>query len=302
MKRLFLLVLLTGLNALPLTAKPLVVSVQYPQAFFAQTLGAEAFEVVNLTPPGIESHEYQPGLRSLAKASRAQLLIYNSPRLEPWAAKLGEEVVKQGGAVWVLETDFGTPPGSDAQSASSGGQGFGYDPHLWLNPLLAAKLAERLAQELIKLQPQEKEGIEQRLAGLKQKLLLLDQAFEAGLLSCKHKELLVAHDAYGYLAKRYGLSTYALHDLNAESRPGLGQMAAAVKLIRSKGLKVVYFEELVDPRLSLTLAQETGARALPLYPLDNLGQEQLDQGLGYFELMGENLKNLQLGLGCKTNR
>jgi len=79
-------------------------------------------------------------------------------------------------------------------------------------------------------------------------------------------------------------------------------MAAAVKLIRSKGLKVVYFEELVDPRLSLTLAQETGARALPLYPLDNLGQEQLDQGLGYFELMGENLKNLQLGLGCKTNR
>jgi len=302
MKRLLLLALLASLSVLPLAAKPLVVAVQYPQAFFAQWLGAEAFDVVNLTPPGIESHEFQPGLRSLAKASRAQLLIYNSPQSEPWAAKLGEEVVKQGGAVWVLETDFGTPPGSDAQSASSGGQGFGYDPHLWLNPLLAAKLAERLAQELIKLQPQEKEGIEQRLAGLKQKLLLLDQAFEAGLLSCKHKELLVAHDAYGYLAKRYGLSTYALHDLNAESRPGLGQMAAAVKLIRSKGLKVVYFEELVDPRLSLTLAQETGARALPLYPLDNLGQEQLDQGLGYFELMGENLKNLQLGLGCKTNR
>ena len=105
-----------------LQAKPLVVAVQYPLAFVASTLAGEDIEIKNLTPPGVEPHEYQPGLRSLAEASRADLFLYNSQFSEPWATRFAREVSHQGGKVFVAQSK----PRFAAQTA----QGFNKLPGL----------------------------------------------------------------------------------------------------------------------------------------------------------------------------
>ncbi|OGG93634.1 MAG: hypothetical protein A2527_10950 [Candidatus Lambdaproteobacteria bacterium RIFOXYD2_FULL_50_16] len=285
---LFLLVFWPGL----LFAKSQVVASGYPLAFFLGQLVGADLEVINLTPPGVEPHQYQPGLKDLARSSGAKFLVYNSKEDEPWAFRLAQEIERAGGQSLELAQFFGTikPP-------EPGHHHHGYDPHIWLDPRLSQQLAELLTQRLAKLLPQE--TLTPRLKQVLAKLEGLDQSYQVGLKNCQSRILVSGHDAFGYLALAYNLETLPLHDLAAESRPGLKQMAETVRLIKTKKITAVFFEEMVSPRLSETLAQEAGVPLLGLYPLGNIGSNEVSAGLSYYPLMEKNLAQLTKGLKCQ---
>src|SRR5207244_12953616 len=84
----------------------------------------------------------------------------------------------------------------------------------------------------------------------------LARAYRPGLAHCARNEIVTSHAAFGYLAQRYGLVQVPITGLSPESEPTPGQLANVVKLVRRTHATTVFFETLVSPRLSETVARE----------------------------------------------
>ena len=106
------------------------------------------------------------------------------------------------------------------------------------------------------------------------------------------------HFAFGYFAHQYGLdhlSPYAGFSANAEPTPQ--RITELIRTIKETNAKAIFYEELVDPKVTKVIVGETGIPMLLLHGTHNVSKEDLDSGKTYFDFMYENLENLKVGLG-----
>lgn len=171
-----------------------------------------------------------------------------------------------------------------------------YDPHVWLSPLNAKKQMEIIKKALQKADPVHKEYYEKNYLANVQELNKLDQEYKNVLGECKKKEIIVAHQAFGYLCNTYGLKQIAIEGLAADSEPTPARMAEITKFAQDNEVKYVFFEELVSPKVAQVLAKQVGAKTEVLNPLEGLSPEEIKAGKEYFSVMRDNLVKLQKAL------
>jgi zinc transport system substrate-binding protein len=107
------------------------------------------------------------------------------------------------------------------------------------------------------------------------------------------------HQVFGYLAKRYNIRYLTALGASPNSEPSPRALIDLTEKAREYGVKYIYFEELVNPRVARAIALETGAQLLELNGGHNLTKDQMNNGTSFLSLMGTNLKNLEIGLECK---
>jgi len=127
----------------------------------------------------------------------------------------------------------------------------------------------------------------------------LNADYKAGLTSCKKNDIVTSHAAFGYLASDYGLTQVPIAGLSPDAEPSLREMASITNFIKTNGIKYVFFESLVSPKLSQTIADATGVQTLVLDPLEGLTPNAVTQGANYLTVMYQNLKNLRTALECQ---
>src|SRR5918996_930093 len=164
------------------------------------------------------------------------------------------------------------------------------DPHVWLDPLRYARIVERIGAEL---------GRRQEAEALVARLQELDEEFRSSLANCSRGEIVTSHEAFAYLAERYGLRQVAITGLSPEAEPAPRDLQRVVALVRRTGATTVFFETLVSPRIAETVAREAGARTAVLNPIEGLTPEEEDRGEDYFSVMRANLDTLRQALGCR---
>jgi len=274
-----------------------------PLREFAAAIAGDRGEVSELLPPGAGVHTWQPRPGDILRLNSTDLLIAVGAGLEPWLPKLVGAVPK--GRLRVLEVSAGLPLiraedegiGEGAGEAHAHGP---FDPHVWLDFGLDLHIADRIADALAALDPAGAAAYREKAAVLKERLRGLDARFGAGLKECAGRRLVIAgHAAFGYLARRYGLVQTALYGLSPDAQPRPRQIIEVVELCRKSGIRTVFFENSVPPDLARTLAAEIGGRVAVLYGGHNLTRDQLRRGVGFFDLMEEDLKSLRDGLGCR---
>jgi ABC-type Zn uptake system ZnuABC Zn-binding protein ZnuA len=138
----------------------------------------------------------------------------------------------------------------------------GLDPHVWLNPVRLAGIAEAVAERMAQQSPQDAEGFRTRAAALTAELTALDRELDRGLSTCARNQLVTSHNAFGYLAERYGLEQVAVTGLSPEATPSLGRLAEVATYAKQNGVTTIFFEELVSPKTAQSLTSEVGARAV----------------------------------------
>lgn len=244
----------------------------YPLAFAAEEVGGDSVEVVNLTPAGAEPHDVELSVRDVERVRSGDLVLYVGGGFQPAL----EDAVASSGvrAVDVLE-------GLDLRDG---------DPHVWLDPLRLAAIAELIGVEL---------GREAAARPLAARLRELDHELRDGLADCRRHELVTAHDAFGYLAERYGLEAIAITGVAPETEPSPRDLERVAQLVRERGVTTVFVEPLLAPDVGETLARETGAETAVLDPLEGLSEEALERGDDYFSVMRTNLAALREGLECR---
>ncbi|MBW5446801.1 ABC transporter substrate-binding protein [Cohnella sp. CFH 77786] len=283
-----------------------VVTTFYPLYFLASEIGGEDAHVVNLVPAGVEPHDWTPKSQDLQLASKARLFVYNGAGLEGWTddflsgAGSGSQLLKVEASRGIALIE-GAPEDEHDHASEEGeqahdGHALDVDPHTWVSPKSALLMAGNIRDAYLQADPAHKDAYESRYNALKDKLNALDAEFAAGLAPYQGRDIVVSHQAFAYLCRDYGLHQTAIMGLSPEAEPRAQDMVNIIQFIKDKGIKAVFFEELVSNNLAETIAKETNAETLVLNPLEGLTPEQEKAGEDYFSLMRRNLQNLQKAL------
>jgi zinc transport system substrate-binding protein len=281
-----------------------VVTTLFPLYDFARTIAGEQAEVTMLLPPGMEPHSFEPKPNDIIRISKAGLFIYTNRYMEPWAETILKgidrrklRVVDAGQGVSFLKSTAE----EEHEHEGHGSHAAVMDPHIWLDFGNAALMVDTILTGFVAADPVNENTYQAHAAGLKVELAALDQRYRDGLSSCDTRTFLHGgHYTFGYLARRYGLEYHSLSGLSSESEPSAARMAGMVRQIRSSGVRYLFAEELLSPRLTETLANEAGVAVLKLHGAHNLGKDDVQRGAGFIGLMEQNLVNLRKGLACRS--
>lgn len=268
-----------------------VVAGFYPLAFFAGEIGGEYAEVTNITPAGAEPHDYEPTAQDIARIEQSRLLILNGGGLEAWGSKMRENIDNDNTHI------VAAAEGLTAQDAEEKGKVI-TDPHVWLSPALAQEMADAILRGFITADPLHRDAYETNAAVLKARLTALDRAYREGLARCTKKDIITSHAAFGYLADAYHLHQVSVASLSPDDEPSPAALGEIAQFAKKNNVKYIFFERLMSPKLSETIAREIGARTLVLNPIEGLTSDEIAQGKNYFTQMQDNLTNLKLALQC----
>jgi zinc transport system substrate-binding protein len=285
----------------PLEAKIRVMATVFPLREFAAAVVGDRGEAELLLPPGAGVHNWQPRPGDIGRLAACDLLVYIGANLEPWLPGLLKAL--PGGKIRALEATADLnllETAADDERGHEEGAHEQLDPHVWLDFELDARIVRKIADELSRIDPAGRPEFTENADKLTARLLALDVKFRDGLAACRGRDIVLAgHGAFGYLARRYGLVQTALYGLSPDAQPRPLDLMKAVDFCRQKGVRTIFFENSVSPDLSRTLAREIGGRVLVLHAGHNLTRDEQDRGMGFFELMEENLTSLRDGLGCR---
>jgi zinc transport system substrate-binding protein len=272
-----------------------VVAGFYPLEWAAARVGGEAIEVSSLTPPGAEAHDLELTPQDVATVSEADLVIL----LEGFQPAVDEAAASEAGdRAWDAgqAADLSLAAADHRGDGEEGHDAAAHDPHFWLDPLRLASVGDALAERLAEVDPDAADTFERNAAALRADLEQLDQEMETGLAHCAVRTLVTSHDAFGYLADRYGLEVVGISGLRPSQEPEPAQLAEIAELVSSEGVTTVYTETLVDPSVAETVADEAGVQTAVLDPVEGLSDESA--GEDYLSVMRANLVTLREGQSC----
>lgn len=265
--------------------KLVVYATVYPLYDFAKEIGKDKLDVHLMIPNGQEPHDWEPGSDDIKNLDTADMFIYNGANLESWADKVIESLDNRQ-LVTVKATE-----GVKLEDITEDGKKM-VDPHTWLDPKNAIIEAKNITDALVTRDPQNAEFYSTNFEELSKKLKQLDYDYSTQLGNVKNHVIVVSHEAYGYLCKDYGLTQIGIEGVNAETEPDAKTMAQIVDLVRKDHIKVIFTEDIVDPKVASTIANEAGVKTEFLNPLESLTDQEIKDHDNYVTIMQQNLKKL----------
>lgn len=273
-----------------------IVSSLFPWYDLSQAIGGERVQASILLPPGLEAHSYEPTPSDMLKVSQADLFVYTGDYFEPWADRLLNSLNSPPNFL-VLGQDLNNLELVDDYDHEDETQ---LDPHIWLDPILMMKMADRLTAKLVELDPTGAEYYLSNLETYQASLEQLDADFRETLSDCHYHEIIYGgHYAFGYLAKRYNLRYEAAQGFSPDAESTPARLADLVRMLREYEASYLFAAQMENPQLAETLAREAQLEILTLHTVHNLSKEERDNNLSYDNLMRANLNNLKQGLQCR---
>jgi zinc transport system substrate-binding protein len=266
----------------------------YPMFDFAAKIGGDKIELKNLVPAGVEPHDWEPSPRDIAGIESADLFIYNGAGMETWVEKILKTL--SNSKLVTVETSREIELLESKDSNDEEHNHHGYDPHVWLNPLFAKKQMEAIKDAFVKADSANRDFYEKNFEINSQKLIELDRDYREAVKAFKRKDVVVTHEAFGYMCDAYGLNQLAIEGIDAHSEPTPARMTEIARYIRDKDVKIIFFEKLSSPKVAQTVADSVGVRVLALNALEGLSEEETKVGKEYFSVMRDNLEALKEAL------
>lgn len=270
----------------------------YPLAFFAQQVGGDYVDVESVIPTGIEPHDFEPTPEMLVQIHDSDLFVYNGVGFDPWAETMEQELINGGGYLFEASQFVDLQMRTAVEENES--PVITWDPHFWLDPLRVKRIVDALNTALSELDPAHATQYAVQATAFSAQLDELHFIYEKTLEICTKKEFLVSHEAFAYLADRYGLTVFSIAGLSPHDEPSLKELEELVSFITEKEISVIYVEPLETMEFAETLSEETGAALHLLNPIEGLTEEEKAAGENYMTLMEDNLESLKLGLNCPS--
>src|SRR6266511_3080068 len=242
----------------------------YPVAFAAQKVGGTRVGVTNLTPVGAEPHDLELNSDQLDRLLDAKVAFVLGRGFQPAVEKAADR--RDGPTVDLLPKLVDARGKKVAEEGEAGG-----------------------------LDPQGAATYERNTHALRDQLGALDARYRERLTGCARDLLVTSHEAFGYVATRYGLHQQGVAGLSPDQEPDPARLGELAQLARDQGVTTVFTEENVSPRIAHTLAREAGGlKTKVLSPLESLTKKERDASADYFTLMDANLDKIATALGCPT--
>ncbi|MEU5835840.1 metal ABC transporter substrate-binding protein [Streptomyces diacarni] len=286
----------------------------YPMAYLAQQIGGDRVEVENLTQPGTEPHDLELSPKQTGQLSEADMIVYLKglqPAVDEAVEQSGVENIAEATSFTTLEK-HGTNVHGEEDHEHGGEEGHeghdhgheghdhgdetGGDPHVWLDPVRYAEVAEGVGKQLQKADPDHEDEYKKNTEALVEKLGTLDEEFKDGLKGKKTDTFITTHAAFGYLAERYGLHEEAVAGIDPESEPSAARMKELHDVAKKDEVDTVFFENNASDKTAKTLAGDLNLKTAVLSPLESVKNPKTQD---YFSVMHQNLTALKTALGAQ---
>ncbi|WP_333740668.1 metal ABC transporter substrate-binding protein [Streptomyces sp. IBSBF 2806] len=278
-----------------------VVASFYPMAFLAERIGGDHVHVTSLTQPGQEPHDLEISAKQTAALQESDAVLYLKnlqPSVDDAVSQSGLKTTIDAASLTTLEKHGNEVGGHAAEhDAHQNEELSGLDPHIWLDPVRYAQVAEGVGKAFEKADPDHAADYKANTAALVKQLGDLNTEFEKGLANTRTKVFVTTHAAFGYLAERYGLTEEAINGLDPESEPSAARVRELEKMTKADGVTTVFYETLVSDRTAKTIASDAHLRTDVLDPIEGITKKS--RGTDYFAVQQSNLKALQTALGTK---
>ena len=294
-----------------------VVASFYPLEFIARSVGGDAVNVTTLTAPGVEPHDLELTPKQVGTIASAKLIVFEkslqpavdeavdqnakdagfdvapAAKLEATGANFEEH--KEGEAAGPTGTPAGTvTPASYVAPAARTSDAL--DPHFWLDPVRYAAVVQAVTDKLVSVDPANADGYKQRAATLLGEVGKLDTEYKTGLADCKLKTFVTSHEAFAYLAKRYGLTMVGIAGFSPDAEPTPTRIKEVQEIVRKQQVTTIFYEELVSPKVAESIARDVHVKTAVLSPIEGLSDANSQET--YLSLMRENLQELRKANSC----
>jgi zinc transport system substrate-binding protein len=272
-----------------------IVAAFYPVQYAAERVAGDHAQVTGLSQPGAEPHDVELTALQVASVTTADLVVY-----EKTFQAAVDEAVTQSDNPHVLDTSTVVPLLPLAAGADNGhdhGEGAGLDPHVWLDPHNMITIADAIRDRLVAADPDRAADYRRNAAAFDTELNALDRAYADGLHSCVRKEFITTHAAFGYLARRYGLTQIGINGLSPDAEPSPARIAEIQHEATDHHLTTIFSETLVSPALAQSIAGDLGLKTDVLDPVEGITGES--RGHNYGEVMTANLTALRAAGDCR---
>ena len=283
-------------NAESAEGKLRVMASFYTMADFAEKIGGDRADITCMVPAGTEPHDWEPSTTDITGLERADVFIYNGAGMEHWAEDVTESLENK--ELLVVEASQGVKLHAEEEHDHEGHSHShgGYDPHVWIDPHNAKLEMENIKNAFVQADPVNGAYYEANYDKWAKAAEELDRKYREALADFAGRQIVTAHEAYGYLCSAYGLEQVGIDGLSPDQEPNPKRMADIIDFVRENQIRAVFFEELSGSKTAETVAAETGIRLLALSPLEGLSGEELEAGEDYFSVMEKNLEQLLLSL------
>jgi manganese/iron transport system substrate-binding protein len=269
----------------PPKAGPKVVTSIELFADLIRQVGGERAQVTALVPASADPHTYEPVPSKVVDVSKADLVLINGVGLEATLMDIIKNNVRSG--VPIIEMSAGLPV------LEAGDQGTG-NPHLWLDVRNAIHYVEVARDALIQVDPEGEAEYRANAQAYLAELADLDRQVEQSIASipAERRKLVTFHDAYPYLAERYGLQLVGVVVRSPGQEPSAGDVADLARTISAENVPAVFEEPQFSARVLELAAKDAGVEVCTLYS-DAFG----DGVDSYVKLMQFNASELARCLG-----
>ncbi len=271
---------------------------------FVRAVGGNAVSVDQILEPNTDPHEYEPRPSDVAGAAEAKLVFANGDNLDDWI----DQVVSDSGS-GAQVVDLGAAVPERLPGESSGAEASRYDPHWWHDPRNAAAAVREIERRLAVADPPHRAQFARNADAYLARLSRLD----AGIARCmdsipaSRRKLVTDHDAFGYLAARYGIEVVGtvIPSQTTQAQPSAKDLSALAGLIEREGVEAIFPESSLSPKVAEAIAEQTGATAAYKLYGDTLGPAGSD-GATYLQMEAANANAMVRGFtggrrGCSPS-
>ena len=276
-----------------------VVASFYPLEFIARSVGGDAVNVTTLTAPGVEPHDLELTPKQVGTIAAAKLIVFEKG-LQPAVDEAIDQNAKEAGFDVAPAAQL-EATGADFEEHEEGAEAAGHsenelDPHFWLDPVRYAAVVQAVTDKLVAIDSANADGYKARAKTLLDEVGKLDSEYKTGLASCKLKTFVTSHEAFAYLAKRYGLTMVGIAGFTPDAEPTPARIKEVQDIVKKQGVTTIFYEELVSPKVAETIARDVGVKTAVLSPIEGLSDANSKET--YLTLMQENLQELRKANSC----
>lgn len=213
----------------------------YTMYDFAKKIGGDKVEVINLVPAGTEPHDWEPSTKDLIEMEKSDIFIYNGAGMEQWVDDVLESLdteeltsVEASKGIKLLKDQDAHEHDHEHNSEN--------DPHVWLDPQNAKYEMNKIKKALIKVDAENKDYYEANYKRYAKECDKLDTLYKEETSKLTKKELVVAHEAFGYLCHAYGLEQMGIEGLSADDEPDPKQMSEVIRFAKEHQVKTIFLK------------------------------------------------------------
>lgn len=260
--------------ALPQGGKLLVIATTSIVGDLVRTVGGERIQLSLLLPLGTDPHSFDPTPRDVAALSEAHVLFANGAGLEEFVAMMIANARGKAGVIYVSEGVHLLESHGEQHAGETKGEGKEYhhsgaDPHTWTSPANAIIFVQNIERALSTLDPAGASMYRANAESYTKRLQALDDWVREQIsrIPPENRKLVTDHEAFGYYAERYGLEQvgFVFPGTSTLAEPSAADLAKLADTIRQQKIKAVFVGTTVNPNLAKRVAEDTGAKLVPLY-------------------------------------